>query len=342
MRVAMYYRNDDVRIEEQPTPAIGPGEVLMRIEASGICGSDTMEWYRIHRAPLVLGHEVAGVVETVGDGVEAFEPGDRIVASHHVPCNTCRYCRNGHHTSCKTLQSTTFYPGGFAEFVRLPAINVSRGVYPIPDSLSFEQASFAEPLACVLRGQNIAGVEPGASVLVIGSGLSGILHIALAKTRGARRIIATDLQPYRLEAAARFGAKVTLEAGAELQKRLRAANDGRLADLVIVTVGAKAPMEEALHCVERGGTVLFFAPTSPGKTIALPFNDIMWGRDITITTTYAGAPDDHFTALELIRAGRVPVEEMITHRLPLAETGEGFKMVAAAEDSLKIIVEPQR
>ncbi|UCG81599.1 MAG: alcohol dehydrogenase catalytic domain-containing protein, partial [Desulfobacterales bacterium] len=158
MRVAMYYNNKDIRIEEMSVPSIGPGEVLVRIEASGICGSDVMEWYRIKRAPLVLGHEIAGEVVEVGEGVDRYKKGDRVVASHHVPCNTCRYCLSGHHTVCDTLRGTSFDPGGFAEYVRLPAINVDRGVYHVPNEVSFEEATFTEPLACVLRGQRILGL----------------------------------------------------------------------------------------------------------------------------------------------------------------------------------------
>ena len=177
MRVAMYYSNLDVRLEETPVPRIGPGEALIGVEASGICGSDVMEWYRAEKAPLVLGHEVAGVVAQVGEGVERFSEGERVVVTHHVPCNTCIYCLSGRHTVCDTLRSTSFDPGGFAEYLRAPAINVDRGVIEIPDGVSFEDASFAEPLGCVLRGQARANAQAGQSVLVLGSGLTGLLHI---------------------------------------------------------------------------------------------------------------------------------------------------------------------
>ena len=177
MRVAMYYSNNDVRLEEMPTPQIGSGELLVKVHASGICGSDVMEWYRIEKAPLVLGHEIAGEVAAVGDGVEGYKEGDRITAAHHVPCNTCHYCLSGHHTVCDTLRQTNFDPGGFAEYVRLPAINVACGVFPLPDEVSYEEATFTEPLACVLRGQRMAGMQSGCSVLVIGSGIAGLLHV---------------------------------------------------------------------------------------------------------------------------------------------------------------------
>src|SRR3990172_4974037 len=172
MRVAKWYSNKDVRVEEMPVPKIGPGELLVLVEASGICGSDVMEWYRIDRAPLVLGHEIGGRVLAVGQGVTKYKVGDRVTVAHHVPCNTCHYCLSGHHTVCDTLRRTNFDPGGLAEYIRLPAINVDRGVLRLPDEVSYEEATFIEPLACVLRGQRQAHIQPGMSVLVIGSGIA--------------------------------------------------------------------------------------------------------------------------------------------------------------------------
>ena len=342
MRVAMYYNNLDVRVEEMPVPSIGPGELLVRVQASGICGSDVMEWYRMEKAPTVLGHEVAGEVVQIGEGVERFSEGDRIVVTHHVPCNACHYCLSGHHTVCDTLRTTSFDPGGFAEYLRVPAINVDRGVFKLPDGVSFEEASFAEPLACVLRGQQRANAQPGQSVIVLGSGLAGLLHINLARTLGAGRIVATDVVDYRLEAARRFGADFAFSARDDVPARLREVNDGRLADLVIVCTGAPPALNQALQSVDRGGTVLFFAPTEPGVKVSVSINDTFFRNDATLTTTYAGAPGNLASALELIRARSVRVGEMITHRLGLAEAGLGFKLTAEAQDSLKVIVEPQR
>ena len=342
MRVAMWYNNRDVRIEEMPIPQIGFGELLVRVEACGICGSDVMEWYRLDRAPLVLGHEIGGQIVTVGEGVEHYQEGDRVSAAHHVPCNTCHYCLNGHHTVCDTLRQTNFAPGGFAEYIRLPAINVDRGVFLLPDEVSYEEATFIEPLACVLRGQRLAHMRPGSSVLVIGSGIAGLLHVQLARTLGAGRVIATDITPYRLEAAERFGAEATIHAEEDLPTRLRQVNQGRLADLVIVGTGATSAIVQALESVERGGTVLFFAPTNPGITIPISINELFWRNDITLTTSYAASPADYQTALELIRAGTIPVHQMITHRFGLAETGLGFQLVAKAQNSIKVIIQPQR
>jgi L-iditol 2-dehydrogenase len=342
MRVAMYYSNQDVRLEEMPVPQIGPGEALMRVEASGVCGSDLLEWYRLHKAPLVLGHEVAGVVVAVGASVEFCKEGDRVVAAHHVPCDTCHYCLGEHHTVCDTLRQTNFDPGGFAEYVRLPGINVERGIFRLPDELSFEESAFIEPLACVLRGQRMARLRRGCNVLVIGSGTAGLLHIQLARASGAHCILATDVADRRLEAARKSGADAAVQAKDYTLTHLREIADGRLADLVVLCSGAPSAISQALSSVERGGTVLFFAPTEPGVSVSLSVNDLFWRNEVTLTSSYGGSPADYAAALALIQSGRIRVREMISHRLGLAETGRGFELVTRAQDCLKVIIEPQR
>jgi L-iditol 2-dehydrogenase len=221
MRVAMYYNNRDVRLEELPKPQIGPGEVLVKVLASGICGSDVMEWYRIKKAPLVLGHEIAGEIVEVGEGVQHYKIGDRVFASHHIPCNTCRYCLSGNHTACETLHTTNYDPGGFAEYIRVPQLNVDRGLFLLPDQVSFEDGAFIEPLACVIRGQREAELKPGQSVLILGSGISGLLHLLLARALGAGRVIATDINEYRLKKAEEFGADGAIHADEYSPDRLR-------------------------------------------------------------------------------------------------------------------------
>ena len=342
MRGAVYYSNRDVRVEELPVPQIGPGEMLVQVEASGLCGSDVMEWYRAPRAPLVLGHEISGSVAACGDGVERYKVGDRITAAHHVPCYTCHRCANGHHTLCETLRNSSFDPGGFAEFIRLSPIHVERGVFPLPDSLSYEEATFVEPLACVVRGQQAARLLRGQTVMVVGSGIAGILHIKLARDAGAGRILATDIDEYRLEAARRSGADVVISAGEGLPDRAREVNGGRLADVVIVCTGAGPAIADALASVEPGGTVLLFAPSAPDFALPLRLNDLFWRTDVTITTSYGASPDDYASALELIGAGRVQVRDMITHRLGLSEAGDGFRIVAEARQSLKVILDHRR
>jgi L-iditol 2-dehydrogenase len=339
MRVAMYYNNRDVRLEEMPKPRIGPGEILVRVMASGICGSDVMEWYRIRKAPLVLGHEIAGEIADVGEGVTRYRAGDRVFVSHHIPCNTCHYCLRGHHTACETLHTTNYDPGGFAEYVRIPQLNVDRGVFLLPDELSFEDGAFIEPLACVVRGQRVVNLQPGQSVLILGSGISGLLHLLLARSLGAGRIVATDVSEYRLQMARRLGADAVIHAREDIPDRLRQVNDGKLADHVIVCTGAPAAFDQALKSVDRGGTVLCFATTEPGVDLAVPINEF-WRNEIKLMPSYGNSPLDAVTAIELIRSRRVPVEKMVTHRLPLSETGFGFRLVAEGGDSMKVIVKP--
>ena len=338
MRVAMYYSVHDVRIEEMPVPSIGPGEMLVRVRASGICGSDVMEWYRARAAPLVLGHEIAGEVAALGEGVARFRVGDRVFVTHHVPCGECRYCREGHSSVCETLRRTHFHPGGFAEYVRVPRINVERGTLPLPDELSFDEGSFIEPLACVVRGQRMARLRAGQTVLVIGSGAAGLLHVQLARAGGAGRVIASDINESRLRAARELGADAALRAE-DLAAGLYAVNDQRLADLVVVCTAAAPAIRQAVRSVDRGGTVLFFAPTPEGVEVPLPLFEL-WRDEVTLATSYAAGPQDITEAIELLRARRVRVREMITHRLSLAEAGRGFELVASGRDSIKVIIDP--
>jgi L-iditol 2-dehydrogenase len=339
VKVAVYHSNRDIRIEERPVPAVGPGEVLMRIHASGICGSDLMEWYRLPKAPVVLGHEVAGVVEEVGEGVEKYRPGDRVFATHHVPCGECAYCRGGHPSVCDMLRSTSFDPGGFSEYVRVPEINVERGMLHLPDEVSFEDGSFVEPLGCIVRGQNLLGVGPGNTVLVIGSGLAGLLHVQLARARGAETVIAVDVDPFRLDAARSLGADLALDAREDVEEAIRERAGGRLADRVILCTAALPALEQACRCLDRGGRLLLFAIYDPGVEPRLPLQDLWW-KEATLLSSYAASGPELEEALERIHAGEVKVGEMITHRLPLEETARGFELVAEAGRSLKVIIEP--
>ena len=205
MKVAVYYNNHDIRLEEREIPKIGEEEILVKVMACGICGSDVMEWYRIKKAPLVLGHELTGEIVEVGKKVKKFEKWQRVVISHHVPCNTCYYCLNAHHTVCSTLRTTNIFPGGFSEYVRVPKINVDRGVFLLPNEISYEEGTFIEPLGCVIRGQRIAKMSVGKNVLVLGSGISGILHIQLAKALGASNITAIDINDTTILANIKYG-----------------------------------------------------------------------------------------------------------------------------------------
>ena len=232
MKIARYYSNSDVRLDDIPTPIIGPGELLVKVKKSGICGSDILEYYRFAKMKklgvdnLILGHEITGDIVEIGTGVKGFKIGDRVFVSHHVPCFDCYYCNHGHHTACDLLHNTNFDPGGFSEFVRIPNINIEKkGVFVLDNSISYEEGVFIEPLGCVCRAQRLVNVGKGLTVLILGSGVSGILHTQLAKLRGAKKVFATDISDYRLGKISTFGADKTFYASEDIPSKLREFNN---------------------------------------------------------------------------------------------------------------------
>ncbi|MEI6438394.1 MAG: alcohol dehydrogenase catalytic domain-containing protein [Candidatus Omnitrophota bacterium] len=324
MIAARYYNNKDIRLEELPVPVIGPGEILVKTRASGICGTDVMEWYRVKKGPRILGHEISG--DIVESKSPAYKAGQRVFVSHHVPCDDCKYCRAGHHTACDTLHQGNYDPGGYSEFIRVPAINVERGVYVLPDHVSYAEGSMIEPLACGVRGLRLIDVRAGQTVLILGCGVSGLMNIMLAKLKGAR-VIATDIDAYRLQKAREAGADEVLQASAPIDAP---------ADKVIVCTGAFSAVEQAFRCVDKKGTILLFA--IPNRDIPLPIPDF-WRKELTVTSSYGAAPDDLAESLALISSGKVNVRTLITHALPLKDIQEAFNIVVGAKGSLKVILE---
>ncbi len=336
MKAAVYYNNNDIRIEELPKPKINDNEILVKTKACGICGSDVMEWYRAKKAPLVLGHEMTGEVVETGKNVKSYKKGDIVFSTHHVPCNKCKYCLNDKHIACDTLKKTNFHPGGFSEFIRIPKINIENGTFKLPKEIDFEDGTFIEPLGCVVRGQRIADIKKGDTVLVIGSGISGLLHIQLAKLKGAK-VIATDIDEFRLKSAKKLGADFVINAKEDVPNKVKGLIN-QLADKVIVCTGALPAIKQALNSVEKSGTILWFAPTDPNTKVEIPFNEL-WMKGITLTTTYAAVEKDLKEAIELIKKRKINVKDMITHRLKLEEIKKGFKLVSEAKNSIKVIIE---
>jgi len=335
MKVCVWYNNRDIRIEEAPTPKPGPKEMLARVMSCGICGSDIVEWYRLPRAPLVQGHEVGAEVAEVGAEVTKFKPGDRVFIAPKVPCLECRYCREGHFPQCSEVKERL--PGAFAEYVLVPEIIVENGTLPLPDHVTYDQATFIEPLACVVRAQRLAGLHEGQSVMVLGCGMSGLLHVKLARARGAR-VAASDINPNRLAFAQKCGAAVAINAAENVAERL-VAETGRLADVVVLCTSAMPAIEDAWRCVDKGGTVVVFAVPGPDKAVVVPLNDF-WRKEITILTSYYCGPPDWEESLRLIASGEIAVDDMVTHRLPLSEAAEGFRLVLEGKDSLKVVIHP--
>jgi L-iditol 2-dehydrogenase len=336
MKVAVYYSNSDVRIEERPLPLIADGEILVRMMASGICGTDVMQWYRQQKPPRVLGHEMAGEIVEAGKGVGKLKKGDRVFVSHHVPCFRCRYCDEGNYTACEALHKGNYDPGGFSEYIRVPQPNVKYGTFRLPDEMKFEDAAMIEPLACVLLGQKQLGVEKRHTVLIIGSGISGLLHIQMAKLKGAT-VVATDINEYRLNKALEFGADHVFRAEEYSEDKLKEVNGGHLADRIVVCAGAKQAVSSAVSSVDRRGKILFFAV--PNGDIVIP-SMRFWRDEITVAFSYGAAPGDIQEAMDFMSDGRVNASRMITHVLPFSDIQKGFKLVSEAEGSLKVVIVP--
>ncbi len=339
MKVARYYSRHDVRLEEMPVPRVGAGELLVQVKACGLCGSDLMEWYVQEKAPAVLGHEPAGVVVEVGDGVDDFAVGDRVFIHHHVPCFTCHHCLRGHYTLCETFKATHLDPGGFAEYVRVPALNVERDVLKLPPDLTFEGATLIEPVATCIRGVQRVGIRTGETVAVIGAGVTGLIFVQLARIFGAGLIAATDFAPFRLGMARRLGADLPISASEDVAASLKEVNEGRKADVIIVTAGSIRAMEQGLALAGEGARVLFFAPSPPEAILPISPYRLLFS-EMTITGSYSCSPLETRQALRLIQGGRINVAELITHRFDLTGVGEAIQLAAKAGESLKIVITP--
>jgi L-iditol 2-dehydrogenase len=340
MKVARYYSRDDIRLEEVPLPKIGPGEILVQVEACGLCGSDLMEWYVQEKAPAVLGHEPVGVVTEVGKAVEAFEAGDRVFIHHHVPCFTCHYCLRGNYTLCATFKGTHLDPGGFAEYVRVPGLNVERDVLNIPSELSFDEATLIEPVATCIRGIERAAIQTGDTVIIVGAGVTGLIHLQLARLYGAGKVVITDFSEFRLEMARQFGADLAVNARQDVLTVLKGSNEGRGADVVIVTAGSTQAMGQGMTLAGGGATVLLFAPSPPGVDLPVSPYRLLFS-EITIVSSYSCAPSETRQALKLIQLGRIKAKELITHRFDLTGVGEAIRLAVRAGESGKILIIPK-
>lgn len=338
MKAAVYYSLDNIIMQDMPTPKIGAKDILVEMRACGVCGSDLMEWYLKTRAPLVLGHEPAGVVAKVGGKVEGFAEGDRVFAHHHVACLNCHYCRHGAFTLCREFAETCLEPGGFAEYFRVPEPNLQTDTLKIPEEVSFEEATLIEPVGCCIRALNKCGVQAADSVVIEGAGPSGIIFTMLLKALGAGQVIVTDFVDYRLKIADAAGADLTVNPEIDsLIDAIKKATDGRGADLVIVTAPNVNAYLAGMELCRKGGTLCVFAPTQPTEFMRLSPNKLFFS-EIRLVPSYSTSHIETRIALNLIRTRRIDAKKLITHRFPLSRTNEAFQNAAAGKECLKVVV----
>ncbi len=349
MHAAVYRGQSVVQVEEVPTPRIGAGEILIRVEACGICHTDLKKiQYNLLEPPRIYGHETAGTVAAVGSGVTRFQPGDRVVAFHHIPCLECFYCTHKHYAQCAVYKkvgiTAGFEPagGGFAQYVRVMDWIVNRGVEKIPDGVPFERAALVEPLNTCLKAVVECDPQPGEFVAILGQGPIGLMFTMLVNRSGAR-IAATDTIPERLRLAARCGAEFAWDPRRiDVAGEIKRLNAGRGADLVIVAVSVPGIVDQAMACSRPGARILLFAQTSATERVEVSGADIcVFER--TLFGCYSASVDLQKESTNLAFGGELPLQELISHRLPLAEIRSGIDLALhPGPKSLKIMVQPQR
>ncbi len=338
LRVAKLYSFNDIRIEDIPIPEIGPRDVLIRTKACGICSGDIMPWYIEKKAPLVLGHEPAGVILEVGNEVTAFKPGDRVFAHHHAPCLECWHCIRGNYVHCETWKNAKLIPGGISEYIQVPHINLENDTIKIPEEVSFVDATLIEPVACVVKALKRVRIMGGETVLIIGLGAMGQMHIRLSKIYGAERIIGADMIPYRLRKAKDMGADEVIDVSKNnLISLVKELTHGKMADIVVVGPNSIHAMKQGIQAVGAGGSVLFFTPAKPGEQLSIDPNDLYF-RDVNIITSYSCGPDDTKEAFNIIRERVIASQELVTHQFPIENTAEAFRLTAEAKNSLKCVI----
>jgi L-iditol 2-dehydrogenase len=338
MKVARLYDYLDVRIEEEPVPRPGPGQALVRTRACGICSGDVVPWYIRKKAPLVFGHEPVGEIVEVGAGVTHLVPGTRVFVHHHAPCLTCRACRRGEFVQCPTWRATKIIPGGMAEYFVVPETNLAGDTLALPETVSDEDGALVEPTACVVKSLRRAGQVADASILIIGLGVMGQLHVVLARHLGARQVLAADLVATRCARARALGADVVIDAStADLAAQVATATAGEGAEVVIVGPATVEALEIGLQCVARGGTVVQFMGTPPEARLELSTNDLYF-REIRLIPSYSCGPTETRAALRYIEAGIVSAQQVVTHRFPLAAAKEAYRVAAEDKTAIKTLI----
>jgi len=340
MRVARLHAWGDVRVETVPVPRPGAGEALIRIEACGLCGSDALEWYVSRKAPVVLGHEPAGVVVDVGEGVASIVPGDRVFVHHHAPCGDCAECERGLWSNCAVWRSSRIEPGGFAEYIVAPRVIVAADTLRLPDSMDFDTATFIEPVACCIRAlKRRGGLQPGDSLHIVGLGAMGLLMTRLGRILGAGMVTGSDYVADRRDLAASFGADATFDpADIGAVASFMALTDGRGADVTIVCPGRPAAIAAGLDAAAPGGRVVCFTPQPPDLSLTID-QSVLYFREVVLTQSYSCGPDETREALGWLADGSLDPAPLITTIAGLDGVAAGLDR-AHTRSGIKTVIRP--
>jgi L-iditol 2-dehydrogenase len=340
MRTAVYYPHNGIKIEDRPVPRIGDGEILLKVHACGVCGTDVLKVQRaLPKIPVVLGHELVGEAVEVGAGVKKFSKGDRLVVAHHVPCGECHYCRHDNPSMCRHFKETNLDPGGFAEYLRIPAEHVQHTAFPVPGNVADEVALFTEPLSCCVRNIRRAPIQSGDFAVVVGLGSIGLMMVQLLKLKGLK-VLGLDLKEERLSLAKDLGCNLTLLGNdPDIAGKIKNETQDRGTDIVVLTAGGGRIFQQATQWVRDGGALNLFASLSdePVPTSL----DHLYHHEITVFSSYSPALEDLAEAHRLLVSGQINVKPLVTHRLPLEKLAEGMDL-AQRQEALKVIIEPNQ
>lgn len=325
-------------MNDQPVPVPDRGDVLISMRACGICGTD-LEKLAGNYSSTILGHEAVGVVESVGKEVHDVSPGDRVFPHHHVPCYECHFCLNGSETMCPHFSRSNIRPGGLSEFFILPEWNITHGgLFHLPDSLSFRRGTLIEPLACVLRGQNMLGLKESSTVAVVGVGPVGMLQVYALRSIGVGNIVAVDPSPDRCKFAVSLGATASFTSSEEMVESVLSLTEGRGADSAIIATGHPMATEAGIKSLRRGGRLLQFGLPHP-KTVLIHDTSDLFRREIQLLTSYSGVEKDVKQAIEMLAKGSDTADEIISHTFQLDRAPEAFALAEDVRASRKIIIE---
>lgn len=342
MKVTMCYQQNDLRVENIPVPDISDNEVLIKMLACGLCGTDIQKIRgNTVQKPTVLGHEVVGEIVKKGQNVKNFAVGERVITAIHVPCFTCHYCRKGHYTICEQFRANNIDPGGFAEFIRIPELHVKHLTYKVPDTVSDDEATLIEPIACCLHGLKQANIQAGDSVLVMGAGTIGILHAQLAKIKGADKVIVSDISPYKLQKALNVGCDFAINvAQKDIITEVQAITAHQGVDVVVIAAGVSSLLSDAMHIVRRAGKIIVFSGFDKNQHINVDASRF-FKDEISIVGTYSVSPYELPEALNLLEKKKINSDEIITHEFSLDKLREAVDLSTNANaEVLKVIIKP--